>query len=153
MEEVIRCKIRGLRWKQPTSSVFETELKDDQKTLLKIEGCEWKITEDQIIAWLSHYGTVESNLEEDFFTDSKETEALNRTGNYSVLMKLDSSIPQLIPMNGWRIKIYQRGIVNLCTKCFGKHRKSECKVEKKGDWIEYVENFMALNQDVPMELY
>ena len=74
---------------------------------------------------------IESELEEDYFLDKKETEATNRTGNYSVLMKLESNIPQLIPMNGRRIKIYHKGIVKLCTKCFGNHRKSDCKQEKK----------------------
>ena len=38
------------------------KLIDNHKTLVKIKGCEWKITEDQIIAWLGHFGTVESEL-------------------------------------------------------------------------------------------
>ena len=42
-----------------------------------------------------------------------ETKATNRTGNYSVLMKLDSNIPQLLPMAGRRIKIYYTITFNL----------------------------------------
>ena len=40
-----------------------------------------------------------------FEVKDDETEGTNRTGNYSVLMKLDSNIPQLLPMAGRRIKI------------------------------------------------
>ena len=152
-EETIGCKIRGVRLKQPTSSAFETEQKDESKTLVKIEGCEHRIPKDQILAWLSLYGTVASDLEEDFFVDTKETEAINRTGNYSVLMELDYKIPQLIPMAGRRIKIYHKGIDKLCTKCFGKHRKSDCKEQSKVEWIDYVANFITTNPDIPTEFY
>ena len=152
-EEVIGCKIRGLRWKQPTTSAFQEEPKDDSKTLVKIEGCEHRISKDQILTWLSLYGSVESDLEEDCFVDTKETEATNRTGNYSVMMKLEYKIPQLIPMAGRRIKIYHKGIDKLCTKCFGKHRKSECRAEKKIEWIDYVAYFITTNPDVPTDLY
>ena len=120
---------------------------------MKIEGCEWKVPEEQITAWLGHFGTMESELEEDFFVDNTETEATNRTGNYSVLMKLETNMPQLIPMNGRRVKIYHKGITKLCTKCFGNHRKSDCKEDKKTDWIDYVANFMATHQEIPVELY
>ena len=153
IEEVIGCKIRGIRWKQPTESAFESEPKDDSKTLVKIEGCEHRIPKEQILAWLTLYGTVESDLEEDYFVDTKETEATNRTGNYSVLMTLDYKIPQLIPMAGRRIKIYHRGIDKLCTKCFGKHRKSECKAENKIEWIDYVAKFISDNSGVPAEMF
>ena len=44
---------------------------------MKIKGCEWKIPEEQIIAWLGHFGTIESELQEDFFVDKKETESTN----------------------------------------------------------------------------
>ena len=37
-EKVIGFKTKGLQWKQSTSSVFKTELKDDQKMHVKIKG-------------------------------------------------------------------------------------------------------------------
>ena len=136
MEEVIGCKIKGIRMKQPTASAFESQPRDETKTLVKIEGCEHRVPQNIILAWLANYGTVESELEEDFFVDTKETEATNRTGNYSVMMTLEYKIPQLIPMAGRRIKVYHKGIDKLCTKCFGKHRKSDCKEESKTEWID-----------------
>ena len=65
IEEVIGCKVRGVRWKQPTASAFENEPKDDSKTLVKIEGCKHRIPKEQILNWLRMYGTIESDLEED----------------------------------------------------------------------------------------
>ena len=153
MEEVIGCKIKGIRMKQPTASAFESQPRDETKTLVKIEGCEHRVPQDIILAWLANYGTVESELEEDFFVDTKETEATNRTGNYSVMMTLEYKIPQLIPMAGRRIKVYHKGIDKLCTKCFGKHRKSDCKEESKTEWIDYVATFISENPDVPTDLY
>ena len=57
------------------------------------------------------------------------------TINYSVLMKLNSDVPQLLPMAGRRIKIYYSGIKRLCTRCFGHHNKKDCR-NKKVQWIE-----------------
>ena len=87
------------------------------------------------------------------FKDSNETQGNNRTGNYSIMMVLEHKIPQLIPMNGRRVKIYHKGIEKLCTKCFGKHRKSDCRSENKVNWLDYVRNFMVLNEFIPIELF
>ena len=57
-KQMIGCNVKGLRWKQPTRSVFKNELKDDQKMLVKKGGCEWKVPGDQIIAWLGHFCTL-----------------------------------------------------------------------------------------------
>ena len=152
-EEVIGCKIKGIRWQPNTVSAFETPEPEDGRTIVKIEGCDYQVPEDQIIMWLSHYGEVKSELEEDLFKDTNETGGNNRTGNYSIMMLLEHKIPQLLPMNGRRVKIYHREIDKLCTNCFDKHRKSECKAEKKKAWIDYVREFMTQNDYIPVELY
>ena len=61
-------------------------------------------------------------------------------------------IPQVLPMCGKRVKIYYKGIDKLCTKCFGKHPRRVCKQEKV-PWIEYVEEFVAKNADIPPIAY
>ena len=152
-EEVIGCKIRGIRWQPNTVSAFENPKNDDGTTVVKIEGCDYQVPEEQIKTWLSHYGVFISELEEDLFRDDQETKGNNRTGNYSIVMKLEHKMPQLIPMNGRRVKIYHKGIDKLCTRCFGGHRKSECKSEKKVDWIDYVRNYMVQHDYVPKELF
>ena len=152
-EEVIGCKIRGIRWQANTVSAFENPPHDDGTTVIKIEGCDYLVPEEQIMTWLSHYGEAVSGLEEDVFKDDQQTGGNNRTGNYSIRMKLEHKMPQLIPMNGRRVKIYHKGIDKLCTKCFGTHRKSDCKAVVKVDWIDYVRQFMATNDFIPNELY
>ena len=104
-EEVIGCKIRGIRWQPNTVSAFENPKQDDGTTVVKIEGCDYQVPEEQIITWLSHYGEFVSKLEEDVFKDDQQTKGNNRTGNYSIVMKLEHKMPQLIPMNGRRVKI------------------------------------------------
>ena len=152
-DEVIGCKIKGVRWQPNTVSAFENPKPDDDRTIVKIEGCDYQVPEEQILTWLSHYGEIKSELEEDLFKDSNETQGNNRTGNYSIMMVLEHKIPQLIPMNGRRVKIYHKGIEKLCTKCFGKHRKSDCRSENKVNWLDYVRNFMVLNEFIPIELF
>ena len=152
-EELIGCKIRGIRWQPNTVSAFENPKEDDGSTVVKIEGCDYMVPEEQIMTWLAHYGEFCSELEEDLFKDDQETGGNNRTGNYSVVMRLEHKIPQLIPMNGRRVKIYHKGIDKLCTRCFGKHRKSECKEPTKIDWINYVREFMTVHEYIPKELY
>ena len=152
-EEVIGCKIKGIRSQPNTVSAFETTEPEDGRTIVKIEGCDYQVPEDQIIMWLSHYGEVKSELEEDLFKDTNETGGNNRTGNYSIMMLLEHKIPQLLPMNGRRVKIYHKGIDKLCTNCFEKHRKSDCKAQQKKVWIDYVRDFMTTNDYIPTELY
>ena len=152
-EETIGCKIKGIRMKQTSTTNLTTPAPDDGKTMVKIEGCDYRIEEDLMVAWLSLYGKIESHIVEDEFVDQKETGGNNRTGSYSVLMTLDTEIPQLLPIDGRRIKIYHRGITKLCTKCFGKHRKSECKSEGKTEWLDYVENFIIEYPEIPEDYY
>ena len=105
-----------------------------------------------ILSWLSLYGEVLSDVVEDVFEDSEDSEGTNATGIYSVKMKLTTDIPQLLPMDGRRIKIYYRGISKLCTSCFGKHVRRDCKNEK-AQWIDYVRNFVNKNPQISKNQY
>ena len=72
-----------------TVGVFD-DIKDNEQKIVKIEGCEYRIREEDILAWLGHYGEVTSKLVEDCFRDEStiSTTSNNRLGNYSVMMKL-----------------------------------------------------------------
>jgi hypothetical protein len=155
-EDVIGCRIRGIRYRPLMISSYDTAPKNDGSKVVKIEGCEYRVTEDEILNWLSHYGEVTSKLEEDVFRDEVATDGVgdgtNRTGNYTVLMKLESPIPQLLPMCGRRVKIYHSGIQKLCTNCFGPHKKSQCTNEKI-PWIKYVQSFIEENKEFTPEMF
>ena len=153
IEDVIGCKIKGIRYRAPTVSAFEDMKQDNGEKVVKIEGCEYRVTEDEILAWLSLYGETTSELKEDVFRDENQKTGNNRTGNYSITMRLEKNIPQLLPMCGRRIKMYHAGIQKLCTNCFGPHKKQFCTSQEKVPWISYVRDFIEQNDDIPIEFF
>jgi hypothetical protein len=126
--------------------------RDDGTRIVNVEGCEYRVPKDEILAWLELYGCVNSELVEDCFKDENDTEGTNRTGSYSIKMKMDQDIPQMLPMSGRKIKIYYRGIQKLCTNCFGRHQNRNCH-SRKVLWIDYVAQFIDENPDIPEEYY
>ena len=153
IEETIGCKVKGVRYRPISVGPFDDTKPNDGTKVVKIEGCEYRITKEEIIAWLTLYGEPTSNLEEDCFRDAEESGGNNRTGNYSIMMKLNQNIPQLLPMCGRRIKIYHAGIQKLCTNCFGEHKKQHCESQVKVPWINYVDKFIEENEWIPKDYF
>jgi hypothetical protein len=149
---MLKCKIRGIR----TTQKNRTEsYQDEGFRWVKVEGCEYRLEEKQIIDWLSHFGEVKSEISEDTHEGSDDSsDDLPPVGNgiYSVRMKLERDMPQLIPMHGKRIRLYYRGIIKRCTNCFGAHQRKNCK-EEKVPWIRYVEHFITNYPEIPRESY
>jgi len=149
---ILRCKIRGIRSAQNNRA---ENYQDEGYRWVKVEGCEYRIEEKQIIDWLSHFGEVKSDISEDTHKESDDSsDDLPPVGNgiYSVRMKLERNMPQLIPMHGKRIRLYYRGIIKRCTNCFGSHQRKNCK-EEKVPWIKYVEQFITNYPEIPRESY
>jgi hypothetical protein len=100
---------------------------------VKVEGCEYRLEENQILEWLSYFGEVKTNLFEDTHEESDDSsDDLPPVGNgiYSVKMKLTKDMPQLIPMHGKRVRLYYRGITKRCTNCFGTHQRKQSRMKK-----------------------
>ena len=152
VEDKIGCKIRGLRSKPMEMEAFPNENHDDGTRIVQIEGCEYRVPEEEIVAWLELYGSVESELVENCFNDADDLEGTNRTGSYSVKMKLNCEIPQMLPMAGRRVKMYYRGIQKLCTNCFGHHNRRGCQ-SRRVPWIDYVKNFVDKNPNIPRNYF
>ncbi len=154
--DIFSCKIRGLR---PPSSLPQNYVPpgsqedhiDDGTRNITIEGCEYRVTKEALITFLSSYGEVTSDILEVIFKDGSSGGS-NRTGSYSVTVKLNKNLPQLAPIMGKRVKFYYRGIQKLCPKCFGLHPLKACH-SKKRLWIDYVENFIQMNTSIPIECY
>ena len=151
-EYVIKCKIRGLRSKQTTrDTLMEPDL-DDGTRIVKIKGCDYRIPKEEIVAWMELYGEIQSEISEDCFNDEFDQdgkEGTNRTGVYSIKMKLDMAISQLLPMSGRLVRMYHKGIQKLCTNCFGNHTKRVCQSQKVL-WVDYVRKFVNNNPDIPL---
>ena len=148
--DVLACKIRGVR--TVTGGEATASYSEDWTRVVKIEGCDYRVPEELILAWLRQYGEILSDLVEDVFEDNEDSEGTNATGIYSVKMKLFHNIPQLLPMAGRRIKIYYRGIQKLCTRCFGHHIARNCTTNKV-PWLNYVGQFIESNPEVDSALF
>jgi hypothetical protein len=125
LEIKIGCQIKGIHPKSDTGPSW-VPFKEDWTRLVKLEGCEYSITIEQMKTWLSNFGEILSPIVEDCFEDSESNEGVNALGTYSVKMKLTNEIPQLLPMHGKRVKIYYEGIDKLCFNCFGKYHRKFC---------------------------
>ena len=144
------CKLRGVRTVEGGEAT--ASFSEDWTRVVKVEGCDYRVSKDMILEWLGMYGEVLTDLVEDVFEDSEDSEGANATGIYSAKMKLRSNIPQLLPMDGRRVKIYYRNINKLCTSCFGAHHRRNCKAEKV-KWIDYVDDFINTNPQIDKEMY
>ena len=156
--DTISCRIRGLRPPQRTpSNTVEHSREprmDDGTRTVTIEGCEYRVSKDALVSFLSCYGEITSDIMEVAFKDdtTANTGGTNRTGTYSCQVRLEKELPQLAPIMGKRIRFYYRGIQKLCTKCFGPHQKKQCG-SRRVNWIDYVEYFVNSNENVPKEVY
>ena len=155
-EQKIDCHIKGLRQKTATGTVWEP-FQENWMRIVKIEGTDYQVSPNQMLAWLSLYGDVLSPIIEDCFEDPEDEgedgeDGVNATGTFSVKMRLKKEIPQLLPMIGKRVSIYYPGIKRLCSKCFGEHSGKFCK-RPKVKWIDYVVSFIESNKHIPKEAY
>jgi hypothetical protein len=148
---ILKCKIRGIRTEQ---RVHGEAYEDTGLRYVKVEGCEYRVGKEQIIAWLSNFGEIKSELTEDVYEESDDSENDMPLGNgiYSVRMKIAKDMPQFMPMHGKRVRLYYRGIVKRCTNCFQQHQRKFCKNEKV-PWSEYVARFAELFPNIPLDMY
>ena len=75
-------------------------MEQDDSLKIYIKGCEFQIAEEKIKLGLSYWGDVLSEISEETFHDPHDKEGTNRTGTYSVTIRLSKPIPQWIPMGG-----------------------------------------------------
>ena len=133
---VNKCKIRGLRSKAVKEIIARKESRhneseDDGSILIRISGCEFKISAERLESSLAHWGEVVSEPKEEVFEDPLDPDGTNRTGVYLLRMKLSREIPELIPLDGLRVKIVHHQVTKLCTRCFETHLRKNCEGKKK----------------------
>ena len=148
---ILKCKIRGIRTEQ---RMHGEAYEDTGLRYVKVEGCEYRVEKEQIIAWLSNFGEIKSELTEDVYEESDDSDNDMPLGNgiYSVRMKIEKDMPQFLPMQGKRVRLYYRGIVKRCTNCFQQHQRKHCKNEKV-PWSDYVARFAEMFPEIPHDMY
>ena len=124
----------------------------DGSVLVRITGCEYKVTEEKLKEALSNWGKVKSEIKEELFLDPHDNDGTNRTGTYLLNMIIDTEIPEIIPLEGLRVKLQYQGVRKLCTICFGRHLRKDCE-ESKVTWTEYIKLFKEENPSIPDDFY
>ena len=147
--DILNCKVRGLRTLTSTNNPEDT---DPNIRWVKLEWLDYGLEETQILDWLNHFGEQAGELTEDIHPNSDSDADPLGNGTFSIKMRLNRDIPQLLPMWGKRVRIYHRGIQKLCSNCFGSHARRNCRSEKVA-WTRYVLNFMEKFPEIPSELY
>jgi hypothetical protein len=146
----IDCRIRGVRQTFDNGRAYSQEREDGFKWV-RIEGAEYRVDEQVTRKWLLKYGELINDFAEEKMSyepdssDDEDDEAYKvpvHTGKYVVKMRIDKPIPQILPIDGRRIKIYYKGIKKQCNNCFEiGHLKRDCR-ERRKEWAEYVSSMM-----------
>ena len=153
VEEVdIQCRIKGIGSRSSAPGTRNSNTMDSDSTTVHIEGCEYRIPELLLIEALSQWGELMSGIREEVFEDPHDSEGTNRTGTYTVQMRITKPIPQYLPLNGKRVKIFYKGIKKLCTYCFGPHPRKRCDSEKV-PWPMYIHKFSEQFTEFKPEFY
>ena len=127
---------------------------DDTKEI-KIDGCNYEMSESEIIVWMEQYGEIKSELEE-ITISGKNSAAPVGTGSYTLKVRLNRLIPNVLPMQGLKIKCSYQGVKKQCSNCYGYHKPGGKNSNsnklfrcKKTTFEEYIEIFKVDNPGVP----
>ena len=113
------------------------------------------MSESEITGWIEQYREIKSDLEE--IAISGSTEAPVGTGSYTLKVKLNRLIPNVLPMQGLKIKCSYQGVKKQCSNCYGYHRLEGKNLSKqfsceKTTFEEYKEKFKADNSGIPLTM-
>ena len=87
---------------------------------MRIDGCNYEISEQELQNWIELYGEMKSEIEEIALPSEKEEEPVG-TGSYAVKVKLKRSIPNILPIGGLKVKFTYSGVKKQCKICYGYH--------------------------------
>jgi hypothetical protein len=157
------CEISGVRSKEEMERIAEPRTEDPNAPWIRwvtIEGSGYIQTDKIIKDWLHKFGEFLTEYEEEPQSvidadpeDGEEGEKTLGTSRFKVKMRIVEHIPQYLPMNGRKVKIYYKGIEKLCLNCYEPgHLKAECENERKS-WLEYTARYIKENKDFEPELF
>ena len=125
---------------------------NDGSIVIRITGCEYKVSAERLKSALSHWGEVVSEPKEEVFSDPLDPDGTNWTRVYLIRMILTCEIPELIPLDCFRLKIVHHQVKKLCTRCYNTHLRKDCHEGKK-TWFDYVRKFMDEDVEIENEFY
>ena len=128
----------------------------DNTKEIKIDGCNYELSKSEITSWIKLYGEIKSELEEIAITGDTDG-SLVGTGSYTVKVKLRRLIPNVIPMQGLKVKCSYQGVKKQCSNCYDYHKLRKDKTVKrfectKTTFQEYKETFKVNNPGIPLRM-
>ena len=144
----IECRIMGIRKPRTAPEIPRPQFDGSDADIqwVEISGCQYSIDPAELVSWLELYGQVLSSITEMIHPEADINDKIGN-GTYIVKMKLNTPIPQYLPISGRKVRIYYNGIRRVCTNCYGFHAKQRCR-NKKIQWIAQVKNFMKSNPGI-----
>ena len=127
----------------------ECENQADIYKHVKIEGCGYQLSEEELTKWLELFGKIIEPIEEETFVEVEGGDQFGN-GRYVVRMKIEKEIPELIPMFDQKVKIHYSGIKKICKNCLTYH-KGECQ-QQNAKWSDYVGEFVKENSRIPPDM-
>ena len=88
------------------------------------------MSKSEITSWIELYGEIKSELEEIAITGDTDG-SLVGTGSYTVKVKLRRLIPNVIPMQGLKVKCSYQGVKKQCSNCYDYHKLRKDKTVKR----------------------
>ena len=122
--------------------------KDNSKEV-RIDGCNYELSSLEITSWINQYGEVTSELEEIATTRESDGKIIG-TGSYTLKVRLNRLIPNIIPMHGLKIKFSYQSIIKQVSNCYEYHRykREESKTCKKKTYDHCIEKFQENNPKI-----
>jgi hypothetical protein len=160
---VLACTIRGLRnpanrpdyVRNATKSNTPAPYLDDGTRMVRIIGCEYRLSESEILNWLGMFGEIISEItEEPYDEEGHKDDSMPLVGNgtYNILMRLSSDLPNWVPIYGKKICLEYKGMRRQCNNCYGPHIRRYCKSER-ASIEELASKIRVKYPNIPEEYY
>ena len=81
----------------------------DNSKEVRINSCNYELSEVEITNWIKQYSVITSELEEIATTRGSGRVTIG-TGSYILKVRLNRLIPNIIPMHGLKIKCFYQGV-------------------------------------------
>ena len=123
---------------------------------IRIEGANYELKEEQIRVWLNYYGDVKSEIQEEAAVlYDKETGKgiVVGIGVYLVSVKLNRLIPDLLPIQGKKIRMWYSGVKKQCRVCFSHHENEDQSGCQDRDFKDYVKDFKNSNPELSPSMF
>ena len=106
---------------------------DDTKEL-RIDGCNYEISENELRKWIDLYGKIKSDIEELAAPGGCDGEPVGM-GSYMVKVRMKNSIPHILPIGGLKVKCTYIGVKKQCKNCYEYHTSKRTERIKKGELL------------------